>query len=71
MDRLGRNYQNVTDTIRHFMRQGVVVKTVINGMTFDGATQDPMQEAVRTLIAPSWQRQHRHRRKPRRGRRRA
>src|SRR6056297_1574081 len=31
VDQLGRNYQDVTDAIRHFMRQGVVVKTVING----------------------------------------
>lgn len=50
VDRLGRNYQDVTDTIRHFMRQGVVVKTVINGLTFDGATTDPMQEAVRDAL---------------------
>lgn len=50
VDRLGRNYQDVTDTIRHFMRQGVVVKTVINGLTFDGATADPMQEAVRDAL---------------------
>lgn len=50
VDRLGRNYQDVTDTIRHFMRQGVVVKTVINGLTFDGATQDPMQEAIRDAL---------------------
>ncbi len=52
VDRLGRNYQDVTDTIRHFMREGVVVKTVINGLTFDGgATQDPpMQEAVRDAL---------------------
>lgn len=52
VDRLGRNYQDVTDTIRQLMRMGVVVKTVINKMTFDGSTQDPMQQAVRdTLIA--------------------
>lgn len=50
VDRLGRNYQDVTDTIRHFMRQGVVIKTVINGLTFDGATKDPMQEAVRDAL---------------------
>jgi DNA invertase Pin-like site-specific DNA recombinase len=50
VDRLGRNYQDVTDTIRHFMRQGVIVKTVINGLTFDGATSDPMQEAVRDAL---------------------
>ncbi|MEQ6202685.1 recombinase family protein [Sulfitobacter sp. HNIBRBA2951] len=46
VDRLGRNYQDVTDTIRAFMRQGVVIRTVINNMTFDGATTDPMHEAV-------------------------
>ncbi|MEP2891266.1 recombinase family protein [Tateyamaria sp.] len=50
VDRLGRNYQDVTDTIRMFMRQGVVVRTVINNMTFDGATTDPMQEAVRDAL---------------------
>lgn len=50
VDRLGRNYQDVTDTIRHFMRQGVIIKTVINRLTFDGATNDPMQEAVRDAL---------------------
>lgn len=50
VDRLGRNYQDVCDTIRTFMRRGVVVRTVINGMTFDGATKDPMQMAVRDAL---------------------
>jgi len=50
VDRLGRNYQDVTDTIRHFMRQGVVIRTVINNMTFDGATVDSMQCAVRDAL---------------------
>lgn len=50
VDRLGRNYQDVTDTIREFMRRGVVIRTVINGLTFDGATTDPMQEAVRDAL---------------------
>jgi DNA invertase Pin-like site-specific DNA recombinase len=50
VDRLGRNYQDVTDSIRHFMRQGIIIKTVINGMTFDGATKDPMQQAVRDAL---------------------
>ena len=36
VDRLGRNYRDVTDTIRELMRRGVIIKTVINGMTFDG-----------------------------------
>lgn len=50
VDRLGRNYQDVTDTIRDFMRRGVVVRTVINNMTFDGATTDPTQMAVRDAL---------------------
>lgn len=50
VDRLGRNYQDVTDCIREFMRRGVVIRTVINGLTFDGATKDPMQEAVRDAL---------------------
>lgn len=52
IDRLGRNYQDVSDTLRVFMRRGVVVKTIINGMTFDGATTEAMALAVRdTQIA--------------------
>src|SRR3954454_9821959 len=50
VDRLGRNYQDVCDTIREFMRRGVVIRTVINGMTFDGATTDPIQQAVRDAL---------------------
>jgi putative DNA-invertase from lambdoid prophage Rac len=50
VDRLGRNYRDVTDTIREFMRRGVVIRTVINVMVFDGATQDPMQQAVRDAL---------------------
>jgi putative DNA-invertase from lambdoid prophage Rac len=50
VDRLGRNYQDVCDNIREFMRRGVVVRTVINGLTFDGATKDPMQQAVRDAL---------------------
>src|SRR6516164_652359 len=50
VDRLGRNYADVTDTIREFIRRGVVVKTVINGLVFDGATKDPMQQAVRDAL---------------------
>jgi len=50
VDRLGRNYEDVCDAIREFMRRGVVIKTVINGFTFDGATKDPMQQAVRDAL---------------------
>ena len=50
VDRLGRNYADVTEVIRQFMARGVVIKTVINGLTFDGATKDPMQKAVRDAL---------------------
>jgi putative DNA-invertase from lambdoid prophage Rac len=40
----------VCDTIREFMRRGVVIRTVINNFTFDGATKDPMQQAVRDAL---------------------
>ena len=52
VDRLGRNYDDVTHTIREFMKQGVTIRTIINNFTFDGATNDPVQKAVRdSLIA--------------------
>jgi DNA invertase Pin-like site-specific DNA recombinase len=50
VDRLGRSYADVTDTIRQFMREGVVIKTVINRMTFDGSATDPVQQAVRDAL---------------------
>lgn len=50
IDRLGRNYEDVGDTIRAFMRKGVIVRTVINGMVFDGSMRDPMQQAVRDAL---------------------
>jgi DNA invertase Pin-like site-specific DNA recombinase len=50
VDRLGRNYADVRDTIQEFMRRGVVVRTVINNFTFDGSTTDPMQQAVRDAL---------------------
>src|SRR5262249_25902854 len=50
VDRLGRNYADVTDTIRQFMTRGVIVRTVITGLVFDGATKDPMQKAVRDAL---------------------
>lgn len=52
VDRLGRNYDDVTHTIRTLMAMGVIVRTVINNFTFDGSTTDPVQKAVRdSLIA--------------------
>jgi putative DNA-invertase from lambdoid prophage Rac len=52
IDRLGRNYVDVTDTVREFIRRRVVIETVINRMSFDGTTTDPMKQAIRdSLIA--------------------
>ncbi|XYD07078.1 recombinase family protein [Methylobacterium sp. NMS12] len=50
VDRLGRNYQDVTETIRTFMARGVIIRTVINAMIFDGSTTDPVQMAVRDAL---------------------
>lgn len=50
VDQLGRNYEDVCDAIRQFMGRGVVIRTVINNFTFDGATRDPMQKAVRDAL---------------------
>lgn len=50
VDRLGRNYSDVTDSIREFIRRGVIIKTVINGMVFDGTTTDAIQMAVRDAL---------------------
>jgi DNA invertase Pin-like site-specific DNA recombinase len=50
VDRLGRNYQDVCSALREFMDRGVVVRTLINGMCFDGSTTDPMQRAVRDAL---------------------
>lgn len=50
VDRLGRNYEDVTDTIRTLMQRGVIIKTIINAMTFDGATKDAIGKAVRDAL---------------------
>ncbi len=50
VDRLGRDYDDATDTLRKLMARGVVVKTIINGLVFDGATRDPIQKAMRDMV---------------------
>ena len=32
------------------MKRGIVIRTVNNGLVFDGATKDPMQMAVRDAL---------------------
>ena len=50
LDRLGRNYADVTDCVREFVRRGVIVRTIINNLTFDGSTTEPMAQAVRDAL---------------------
>jgi len=50
IDRLGRNYKDVSDNVREFVRRGVIVRTVINGLTFDGSAKSPMEQAVRDAL---------------------
>jgi DNA invertase Pin-like site-specific DNA recombinase len=50
VDRLGRDYNDVTETVRNFINAGVVIKTIINRMVFDGSTSDPIQMAVRDAL---------------------
>ena len=45
IDGLGRNYQDICEAIREFMQRGVIIRTVINGITFDGG--DEGRDAVR------------------------
>lgn len=52
VNRLGRDYKDVKNTIETFLNQGVTVKTVINNMVFqpDYMLQDPMQIAARDAV---------------------
>jgi putative DNA-invertase from lambdoid prophage Rac len=50
LDRLGRNYDDVRDTVQALMRKGVIVRTVINNFTFDGSQKDPIQKSIRDAL---------------------
>lgn len=50
IDRLGRNYEDVTETVRDFLRRGVTIKTVINSMTFDAHPPNDMAKAVQDAM---------------------
>lgn len=49
IDRLGRNYEDVTHTIRRLLDKGVTIRTIINNMTF-APGGDPMSRAVRDAL---------------------
>jgi putative DNA-invertase from lambdoid prophage Rac len=48
VDRLGRNYDDVVEAIQCFMKRGIVIRTEIDGFTFDGATTDPSRRLCGT-----------------------
>jgi putative DNA-invertase from lambdoid prophage Rac len=50
LDRLGRHYDDVRDTVQVLMRKGVIVWTVINNFTFDGSQTDPIQRSIRDAL---------------------
>jgi putative DNA-invertase from lambdoid prophage Rac len=50
LDRLGRNYDDVRDTVQALMRKGVIVPTVINNFTFDGSQKDPIQKSIHDAL---------------------
>lgn len=50
VDRLGRTYAELSDAIRRLMERGVVIRTLIDELTFDGGAQTPMQQAARDAL---------------------
>lgn len=50
VDRLGRNYKDVSATMREFLDRGVTIKTVTNTMVFDAHLTDPLQLAARDAM---------------------
>ncbi|RGP36936.1 recombinase family protein [Pseudotabrizicola alkalilacus] len=53
VNRIGRDYRDVKNTIETFLNQGVTVKTVINNMVFKPdheLAHDPMQIAARDAV---------------------
>jgi len=50
VDRLGGNYHDIGATIGELMRRGVTIKTILNGLTFDGTTEDPIEKAARDAV---------------------
>jgi len=49
LDRLGRNYLDVTEVVRGFVSKGITIKTVIANLSLE-ATDDPMRMAIRDAM---------------------
>lgn len=50
VDRLGRNYKDVSATMRKFLDKGVTIQTLTNSMKFDAHLDDPLQLAARDAM---------------------
>ena len=50
LDRLGRNYDDITESMRLFLKRGVIIRTIINAMVFDGSATTPMDKAIRDAM---------------------
>jgi putative DNA-invertase from lambdoid prophage Rac len=49
-DRLGRNFEDVCQTVRWFMDKGVIIKSVIDGQTFGGKNLSAMDKAIQNAL---------------------
>ncbi|WP_047392363.1 recombinase family protein [Chitinibacter sp. ZOR0017] len=50
LDRISRRYDELHATMGELMGKGVKVVCTMNGMEFDGLTDDPMKKAVRDAV---------------------
>jgi DNA invertase Pin-like site-specific DNA recombinase len=54
LDRISRRYDELHNTMQVLMQRGVTVRCTMNGMVFDGATDDPIAKRPVMLSWPSW-----------------
>jgi len=50
LDRISRRYDELHSTMQALMKLGVTVHCTLNGMVFDGATEDPIAKATRDAV---------------------
>ena len=47
LDDLGPTYAHICDELRRLMGNGIIVRTIVGGLVFDGASRDPVQRSRR------------------------
>ena len=47
LDDLGPTHANIYDALRRVMSNGIIVRTIIGGLVFDGASRDPVERSRR------------------------